>query len=385
MSLLNNAIHFKFFKDKEFNEFYSSVFITTFGNSLINIFVPIYLFTLGFEIYQILFFYFLRSIYFVIFSYLGAEIVSKIGEKHSMILSTPFLILYYLGLIFITSHNLIFFFLPLLLAFRMILYNYGYHLNFINHSEKTKRGREIAILGIVVLLAKVVAPYLGGILASINFTMVFIISSIFIIFGTIPLLLSKDKFEEIDFTAKGMFKRIFSKKNEGNFISFSGYAIESVIGMVIWPIFLIIIIGTIDKTGLLISASMLLSLLIFYFLGKVTDKVNKIKLLKFGTMLYFFAWVGRVFADTTYKVFFIDSYKNISEKILSIPWKAHTYDLAQRSKHFEFIVSREVIFNFTRTLIFPVLMLIFWIDFYPFLISFLIASVSSLGYVFIDK
>jgi len=53
----------------------------TFADSLINIFVPIYLYQLNYPIYSIIFFYFLVSLSFVIFSYPGAKIVSKIGVK----------------------------------------------------------------------------------------------------------------------------------------------------------------------------------------------------------------------------------------------------------------------------------------------------------------
>ncbi len=357
----------------------------TFGESLINIFVPIYLYTLGFRIYQILFFYFLASLFFILFSFCGAKIVSKIGEKHAILLSTPFAIAYYVGLIYVESNYLIFLILPLILSLRRILFNYGHHLNYISHSEKNKRGQELAIFGIVTLLATAFAPFLGSYIASINYSIVFIISPVLITIGTAPLFLSRDKFEKIDFSFVGVFKKIFSKENRGNFISFSGYAIESIIGRSIWPIFLIIIVGTLSKTGLLISASMLISLLAFHFVGKLTDKVSKIRLLKIGTILYFFAWVGRIFANTAYKVLFIDSYKNLSEKILHLPWSAHSYDIAKRSNYFEFIVSREIIFNFIRILVFPILIFIFWMNFYPFLVSFLIASVFSLGYVFIDK
>lgn len=385
MSLINNVIHFKFFKNKEMNNFYWSIFIMTFGESLINIFVPIYLYNIGFKITEILFFYFLVSSYFVIFSYYGARITAKIGEKHSILISTPFLIIYYIGLISIGSYNYLLFLLPLLLALRMILFNYGYHLNFINHSEKKKRGSELALFGIITLLATISAPYLGSVIATFNFNILFIISSLFIFLGTAPLFFSKDKYEKIDFSINSLFQKIKSKKNRGNVISFSGYAIESIIGRTIWPIFLIIIIGTINKTGLIISVSMFVSLLAFHYVGKFTDKINKIKLLKIGTILYFFAWIGRIFADTSFKVIFVDSYKNLSEKILHLPWSAHSYDLAKRKDYFEFIVSREIIFNLIRIIVFPILILIFWINFYPFISSFIIASIFSIGYIFIEK
>src|SRR3990167_7412628 len=109
MSLLNHHSIHNFFKDKELNHFYLTIAIITFGEALIGIFVPIYLYKLGYEIYQILFFYFLLSFYFVIFSYISAKIVSKIGIKHSILFAMPFLIFYMLGLNFIESSVVIFY------------------------------------------------------------------------------------------------------------------------------------------------------------------------------------------------------------------------------------------------------------------------------------
>lgn len=385
MSLLTKYSIFHFFRNKELNQFYLAIFIKTMGESLINIFVPIYLYSKGFPIYQILFFYFLVSLYFVIFSYQGAKIVAKIGDKHSMLWSSPFLVVYYLGLIFIKSSPILFFILPLLLSFRMILFNYGHHLNFIHYSRSEKRGKELAFIGTLTLLATMTAPFIGGLLASIDFSIVFISSSVLILLGATPLLLSKDKFRKLNFDHKFLFKDIISRKNIGNFISFSGYAIEAVISRVLWPIFIITVVGSIEKTGLLVSASAIISLLVFNIMGQLTDKVDKNKLMNIGTVLFFFGWIGRIFANTANKILLINSYKNFSGKILFIPWEAHSYDLAKRSDPFEFVVSREIIFNFIRVLIFPFIILIFWTDFHPFTISFVIAAIFSLGYPFINK
>lgn len=385
MSLLNNHIHFNFFKNKEFNHFYLSIFIMTFWEGMISIFVPIYFFNLWYEIHQIIFFYFLNSFFYIGLTYIWAKIIAKIGEKHAMLASVPFAILYYLWLILVKTHPALFYILPLILATKLVLYNLSYHLNYINHSDRKKRGSELAILWIITLISTAAAPYIWSIIANINFTILFIISSGLIVIGTLPLLKTKEKYEKISFTFKSLFKTMKSSQNKWNIISFSGYATESIIWRTIRPIFIITIIWSLNKTWLIISASMFVSLISFYFIWKLTDKANKIKLLKIGTILYFFAWIGRIFANTAYKVLFIDSYKNLSEKVLHIPRSAHSYDLAKRSDYFEFIVSREIVFNIMRIVIFPILMIIFWIDFHPFLISFLIASIFSLGYVFIKE
>ncbi|MCK4800130.1 MFS transporter [Candidatus Parcubacteria bacterium] len=385
MSHFNNYVHYDFFKNKELNSFYLSVAVITFGESLISIFVPIYLYILGYSIPVIIMFYFLVSLNFVIFSYFGARIVSKIGDKHSILFSAPFAILYYFGLLLLESNVIIFYLLPFLLAFRMIFYNYGYHLNFINHSKEKRRGKELALIGIITLIATATAPFLGGILATDHFSILFLLGAFLMMVGTLPLFLSKDKYEKINFSAKDLIRQITAKSERGNLISFSGYAMESIIGRTIWPIFLIIILQTTAKTGFIFSASMLISIFLFYFIGRITDKKNKIKLLKIGTAMYFFAWVGRIFANTSYKILFIDSYKNISEKVLHLPWSAHSYDLAIRKDRFSFLVSREIIFNLSRILFLPFIALIFWLDFNPFAISFFIAGLFSIGYAFIKK
>ncbi len=385
MSLLGLTNKFNFFKNKEMNYIYIAIFIISFGESLISVFIPIYFMQIGLQIYEVFLYYFLVSLYFVIFAYFGAKLTSKIGDKHSIIISTVCLLFYNLGLIFVEKYMFLILLLPILLAFKMMLFNYGYHLNFLNHSDKKHVGKELAFIGVIVLIAVTFAPYIGSILADFNFILLFSVSSIFIFIGIIPLFLSKDKFEDLTFSFHSLFSNITSKKNIKNLISFSGYAIDSTIGSVVWPIFIIMIIGTIKKTGLLITVSMLISLFVFAILGKLIDNTSKIKILKLGTFLYFFAWIARIFANSASKILFVDSYKNVSEKILHLSWGAHSYDLAQRTKYFEFIVGREIAFNIARVIIYPILMLIFWVNFHPFTLTFILASIASIGYAFIEK
>lgn len=379
-----NQIH-DFFRNKEMNYFYISIAIINFGLFLISVFVPIYLYKIGYSIAYVIFFFFLLALNFVVFAYPGAKIVSRIGAKHSIFFSVFFVIVYYWGLNFIDEHPLLFFILPTLLSWMHILYNFGYHLNFITNSKKKIRGREISLIGIIGVLAAAIAPFAGGIIASRSFALLYLIGSLALIVGTFPLLLTKDKHKKFRFTQEGFIRKIFSKKERGNALSFAGYAVESYIGGIIWPIFLILVLVTLTKTGFIIMASTFLSIIVLYFMGMVTDRFDNMKLIKFATILYFFGWLGRIFADSTLKIFLVDSYKNISQNILHLPWEAHSYNLATKHGYFGFIVEREVLFNLTRVVVMPLVIAIFLIDWHPFTLSFIIASIASLGYAFINK
>ncbi len=386
MTLLNFHHVHDFFQNKEMNLFYLAIGIMNFAQSLISLFVPIYLFNLGYSIPQIIFYFILTSFVSVVLSYPGAKVVSKIGIKHSILLSVPFLIIYYLGLRSIGTYPILFILLPIIISFRTPLYNFSYHLNFMAHSNRRKRGRQISFIMGIVLLIQVLAPLFGGLIATYyGFSVLYILGSVLLLFGTIPLFLTKENYKKINFTFKGLWKEIFSKRERGVLISFTSYAIESWIGRIIWPIFLITILVTVSKTGFIYSISILISLIVLFFIGRFTDKHKKEKLLKIGTLLFSLAWFLRIFAITPIKIFFIDSFRNIAQRFIRVPWEVKTYEIASRRGMFKFIVAREVIFNSVRVILMPLVILVFYINYHPFMISFLIASVFSLGYFFLEK
>jgi len=386
MSLFSHFHITPFLKNKELNLFYLAITITTFVESMIGIFVPIYFYNLGYSIPLILLFFLLDALFYVIFAYPVAKVVTKIGAKHAILVSTPLSIIYYIGLYFITSNWAFFVILPLLWAIRRAFYYNGYHVNYINHSDRKNRGKEISFLSALAMIVSVLGPVFGGFIAYYyGFIVLYIIGSMILILGSLVLMFTPDCYTKLDFNSKDMLKEFLTKKYAGILITFIGYSFETIIGKIIWPIFLIVILVSTQKTGLIVTLTMLLSLALFYFIGKITDKHRKEIMIKFGTALYFFAWVARIFADTATKIFFIESYKHVAEKVLYIPYNAKNYDLAEKEGYFKFIVIRDFYFNLIRSIFYPFLMLIFVINFYPFIICFILAAVASMGYIFFAK
>ena len=64
MSLSHNSHFIHFLKNKEMNLLYLAIFFITLGDALISVFVPIYLYQLGYQVTQILYFYLLVSIFY---------------------------------------------------------------------------------------------------------------------------------------------------------------------------------------------------------------------------------------------------------------------------------------------------------------------------------
>jgi hypothetical protein len=71
--------------------------------------------------------------------------------------------------------------------------------------------------------------------------------------------------------------------------------------------------------------------------------------------------------------------------MLQVPWTAYSYDLASKRNYFRFIVEREIMFDLARAVFIPVVLVVFAIGKEPYMMSFIIAAVASLGYMAIDR
>ena len=375
-----------FFQKKEMNEIYLSFGIQNFALGLISIFIPIFLYDLGYSIPWILFFYFLLPLNTVLFGYRGARWVAKLGIKRSMLASIFLLFIQLAGLRYLQAWPLLFFILPTVQAFKAMFYNYSFNLNFIQHSDSGRRGKEVSSLQASALIASLLSPFLGGLVIKFfGFYVLFIIAAALLFVSIIPLALLKETYEKVNFSQGSMFKDIFSRSNRPVALSFSGFAVEEWIGYVIWPIFLTVIYLSTESIGAISSLTALVTFMVFYFVGKLSDKQDKRRLIKFGTFFYFFSWLGRIFATGFMSVLFIDTYKSITGYILRIPWTSYTYDLAARSNYFKFIVEREIIFDLSRVMVAPFIILVFIIDYHPFIISFAVAALFSLLYMSLNR
>ena len=335
---------------------------------------------------MIVFFYFLVSLCFIILSLLGARLVSKMGIKHSILVSTIFLISYYLLLGHIASFKIIFYILPALMAIKMMFYNYGYHLNFLLHSKKSSRGQKLSVLGIANTVSGAVGPLAAGvILVVFNFSVLFSAAAVLLIIGALALFLGKENYEPVEISISETLNYIKNKNNWRNFASFAGYAVEASINREIWPIYLIMLLVSYDKMGFVVSLSFIVSILAYYLICNLTDKYDKRKLLKIMTGLYFLGWLSRIFVNSGAKILVVDSYRNLTEKILHIPWEASMYDLTAREKFYLFIVAREIMFNLARIIIMPLVALIFYLNFYPFLLAILLASIMATLYPLLNR
>jgi MFS family permease len=295
--------------------------IFRFGVSLISLYVPIFMYQRGFSISHILMFFVIAAIYYTVFSIPSSKISSRFGVKHTMLMSLPLLVVYYLGLNYLNPGSILYYILPGVASAHSALFNIAYHLNFIQHADRDKTARQMTVLSIISSAVQFVSPFLGAlIIINSGFGANFILGSVIILLSMLPLLLTEDVHEPMSFSVKDICKYMISRKYLPMNLSYLGYAVESIISRLLWPVFLIVILKTVTMVGGIVSLTSFFTIITMYFIAKLADKWDKRKLIKIGTILHFFGWLGRLFVYSPLTIFSVDTFKGVAMSTVQIPW-----------------------------------------------------------------
>ncbi|HEY4496929.1 MAG TPA: hypothetical protein VI432_02165 [Candidatus Paceibacterota bacterium] len=381
--------HFNFFHNKEIDSLYLTLAIISFAEGLISVFVPIYFFSdLKIPLWRIIFFYFLNAAYFVALAILLLPIIKKLSDKMMMFLGIPFMILYFLGLNYVGDFPILFYILPGLLAMNMFLFNTGYHINFSSAADDGYVGREVGTRYMIGALVQFASPFIGGVIITLfGFDKIFIIGSALLLAAVLPMFFFPVRNIK-NLKVAPIFDFIKDKHLRPINLSGAGYAMESVVYRFIWPIFIFLAIGNLEEFGGLISAGLLASAIVTYLVGFLSDAHRRRKILYIASSFMAFIWSFRSILATPFLVAGSHIIGNLSNASMMVAWSSQYYKVARMMESSAlFILSREMIFNITRIVFLPILMLAAY--FLPieifFTISFGAAALGSLMLIISNK
>ena len=154
-------------KYTELNEIFAFMSLRSFAISLISIFIPIYLYNLGFGLRGILYFYFWMFSVEFIFEYLTALFIRKIGPKHLIALSVPFILAHFFMLQTIEKFGWPIWLISILGGITLALYWQSYHYDFSRSKHRKKSTSDVGNLFMAMAILGAIAPFIGGLLAGI--------------------------------------------------------------------------------------------------------------------------------------------------------------------------------------------------------------------------
>lgn len=375
------------FKNKEVDSLYFFNAMGQFAQGLISVFIPIYLFNLGFPIWQIFLFYFLRSAYYLLLGSSLLSVMKVLSDKILMVLSIPPLVLFFMGLNYISGLSFLFFALPALAAINMLFMFIPYHLDFTVASDDGHIGSEVGARFVINAVVKFATPFIGGlIIGAFGFEYVYILASVILILSIIPLF----SFPQRNVSSELSLKKVWNKIKDENLASYNisslSYGAEKMARNIVWPLFLFAILGGVEQLGGIVSAGFLAGAIISFFLGKKIDDNNKTGdvLTKWSSAILSIVWAVRTLITTIIPAIGSHIIEYISRDTLLISWKTKFYKIAEDDGDPGlFIVSQEFIYHIARVIILPIFGLLAYMLTQQmfFIASFILAAILSLGFL----
>lgn len=377
---LNLNIFRRFDPKKEIRGFYVSNAIKSFAESFVKIFIPIYLLTLGYELRDVAFFY------FVYFSTVGftmpffMNLGYRIGLKKVLTIGTFFYIVYYL-LLNLLNGGFDISYIPIAIVYGLSvsLYFSSYHIIFSKCADGKSEAKKFSLLKILVLLTGTAGPLLGALfISNLSFHILFIIVSVFFFLSLLPLYQTED-YKTRHKPDKSVFK-IFKQDTKEKGLAYQASAVLVIATEVFWPIFIYNILKELVSLGAIITISSFITVLVLVFLGKVADK-DENKTLKIGVFFYSFSWITRMLFISPLGIFLNNFYASLSSLAIEVPFSKKIYHEADKSKNIaNYFLFREWNLEIGRLTILTIAFItnnIFWIFILSFFVPYLYLGVTK--------
>ncbi|MDO8581503.1 MAG: MFS transporter [bacterium] len=381
--------HKKYFDQKlspGFVALYSGKMLIVIAGGFWGIFLPIFLYRLFDEnIHAVVGYYGFSSLIYAVTVAFGGMWINRFGIQRALRLSTFAGALFYLIFYFANHDNrLIIVSLSLLvLTLYRILYWIPYHIDFAKFTNRRQRGRELSFLSVTEDILGIFIPVVAGFLiARFGFDVLFFIAILLYVVSFLPYLTLPKTRESFQWSYRETWKQFFSRGRRRAILAFFADGAESIVGLVVWPIFLFQILqGNYLHVGALSTVVIASTVIIQLFVGKWIDVLHsrEERLLHAGSALYAAGWFLKIFIITAFQIFIVSTYHAIAKIVMKIPFDTLTYEVAADEGHYvdEFTVLHEMAIHLGK--VGMSLLVIVVAYFFPLQWTFILAAVAAIG------
>lgn len=332
---------------QEIQEVYLHTFLFKLGVKLVSIFIPFYILELGFSLNTVFMFFLIYTGSYLLFGWANALICSKIGYKHTMILSSaPILAFYFLLRNASTLTEI--YSLALLGGFAFNLYWMGMNPETANSSHDGEREKEAGFFFSMPSLASISAPLIGGlILIVFSFQTLFAITVVLIASSFLPFFLTREHYTGMELN----FRDFLSEFGWTDFLTFFFKGFNSMGKKMLWPAYLAVIIGGSLNIGGAGSFRALGGVITSIAIGQIANDGNRSKIVIIGMLIASGTYLLMASVTTPIAAFLISLINGLSYTAASIPIYSRAMDHAEKEDLIEYFALREYALALGRVLI----------------------------------
>lgn len=209
------------------------------------------------------------------------------------------------------------------------LYWHAVHTTFATLAEYGKFGRQLAARSMFMSMGSIAAPLLTGIIQTHSgWLALYLLTAASVIVSIIPLFFMPEPCpgKPIDW-ARGM------RVNKAGMRLFAGWGAASAAMAVFWPLIVYFQFGSVQKFGMMMTATTLIAVFINIFIARRIDLGKGRNIVIYGAALYVCAVMGlTVFGRDALSIALLSACINLTASAFTQPYNAALYQWAKETK-----------------------------------------------------
>jgi len=332
---------------------YAVTSISSLAGSLVGIFIPIFLLSLGYGLRQIMLYCLIRSAAILAFALLPGLSRKRVTLKALMIAQAPVQILILVVLATLKTTHAPIYYLALLQGLQASLYYIPLHVFFTKAADQKSMGRNVGVFLSLPGLFGIGAPLLSGLIAARwGFAPLFYISAAMVAISLVPLSQIQSYHEPMTFSL-GRLKHLYDRYRTYFWLEIIEN-IQEEMDLVIWPLAVYLFARSTIQVGYIATLIGAGSAVFTYLIGRRSDRRAKLPMLRLGALLMLGLWLWRELPLNSGSIVAISAIVSFATVLIIVPFSTIIYGLASQNKAREFIIFREVPVFLARAIVYTI-------------------------------
>ena len=312
-----------------------SVWLHVLARSLITVFIPILLLQTGFSLQTVILFYLVYHAVDIPLNFAVGRMITVIGARKVMFLANIFIIFFFVSLNVIGAAQ---YWMLGVMAILLALYDSAYwvaHLFLFMQSDTdpAKTSKETGALYSIKKVATMLGPLVGaGLLIFVDQTVLVILASFLFVSSAVPLIYVTDfpdrpktrayRYRISQFLTRGI--------DLNNYLSTGLFSVHKMAELVIWPLFIYTILGTIESVAFIPAIIAVTTIIISLITSRIMPDTREIMIIV-GALLVAGMWVARMFIDGSIFYFVSIALVSTFSLLITIPLDSNLFVRARRT------------------------------------------------------
>ncbi|HEY8108434.1 MAG TPA: MFS transporter [Patescibacteria group bacterium] len=336
---LAHHAHYHHLRMNEMGRVVWAHFVSTFGMSLVSVFVPIFLLKSGYTFSDVMLYLAALGLFSLPLQLVAAKLVVRIRANHAMALGIAGKAVFLILLMTLGSESWPLWLIAMFWAVWRAFYWVAFHINFSKTRSRKREGKQVGGAAALKTLAGGLAPAIGGIVAtSYGIDIAYGLAAGLLVVALVPLLHG----QEVSVRRPVQLRLLHFRKVWRDLFANVSNGITTSSEIIMWPILVSFLIPSYAGIGILSSVVVLSSIAVSLYVGRREGKRGKHRYIREGVFVTTISDVFRLLAQNATHVFGINLFGGIGNSLYYTPFVTKYYDHADEEPRLEYLTAMEM-------------------------------------------